>query len=447
MDTPLRQKHELQFLSSALELQETPVHPVPRVFIWFTATLIIVILVWSYTGMIDIVAIAPGKIVQNGKTKLIQPSETAVISAIHVSEGQSVHVGDILVELDSTTAKADVGKINSELLALRIDEARATAMLGAINFKHPPESLDGAIPGASPDQVISSQNRLQGQYMEYESNIALVDAEIRQRNAEIRSAMAEVASLKKTLPIVTRLAEDYSRLSSKQYVSKHQYLEKEQARLDMQRQLNVQQASVIQHTAALSEARRRRDAVIAQNRRAMLDQQQEARQKIASKAQELRKANYEQNLTLIKAPVTGKVQQLNIHTIGGVVTPAQPLMVIVPSDKTVEVEASLENKDIGFVHPGQPVAVKVETFTFTRYGTIDGEVINVSGDAIDDEKRGLIYRCRIRLKSDFLLINGEKIALSPGMSVTAEIKTDKRRLIDYFLSPLQQTFQESFRER
>ncbi|WP_445497039.1 HlyD family type I secretion periplasmic adaptor subunit [Photorhabdus sp. SF281] len=320
-------------------------------------------------------------------------------------------------------------------------------MLDAINQQHPPKSLVGTIANANPEQVLSAQSWLQGQYQEYRSNLALVDAEIRQRSAEIQSAHAQVASLRKTLPITTRLTEDYQRLLTKQYVSQHEYLEKEQTRLDLQRQLSVQQASVLQHTAAQEEARRRREAVIAQNRRAMLDLQQDANQKEAILSQELAKARHQKNLTSLKAPVAGTVQQLAVHTVGRVVTETQPLMVIVPANQPIEVEAMLENKDVGFVHTGQSVTVKVETFNFTKYGTVDGEVLNVSNDAIEDEKRGLIYSTRIRLKSDHLLVNGQRVVLSPGMSITAEIKTDQRRVIDYFLSPLQQYMDESLRER
>ncbi|WP_145957483.1 HlyD family type I secretion periplasmic adaptor subunit [Xenorhabdus hominickii] len=217
--------------------------------------------------------------------------------------------------------------------------------------------------------------------------------------------------------------------------------------LDYESERVVQQASVLQHTAAQEEARRRRETVVAQNRCAMLDLQQEANQKAVILGQELAKAHHQKKLTSLNAPVAGTVQQLAVHTVGGVVTPAQSLMVIVPANQPIEVEAMLENKDVGFVHIGQSVTVKVETFNFTKYGTVDGEVLSVSNDAIEDEKRGLIYSTRIRLKSDHLLVNGQRVALSPGMSITAEIKTDQRRVIDYFLSPLRQHIDESLRER
>ncbi|MGN7740298.1 HlyD family type I secretion periplasmic adaptor subunit [Pseudomonas sp. 22526] len=447
MDSVQRLPHEAQFLPAALELQDTPVHPAPRIFVWSILGFAVLALLWAFIGKIEVVAVAPGKIVPNGKTKLIQSSETAVVRAIHVSDGQAVKVGELLVELDPTAADADVRRIQNELLAAHVDSARGAAMLDAINRQQPPASLIGAIANANPEQVLGAQRWLQGQYQEYRSNLELVDAEILQRSAEIQSAQAQVASLRQTVPIATQLAEDYRRLLEQQYVARHEYLEKEQARLDLLRQLSVQQASVLQSTAAQAEARRRREGVVAQNRRAMLDLQQEANQKAASLVQELAKARYQETLTSLKAPVDGTVQQLAIHTVGGVVTPAQPLMVIVPADQPVEVEAMLENKDVGFVRAGQSVTVKVETFTFTKYGTLDGEVLSVSNDAIEDEKRGLIYSSRIRLKSDHLLVNGQRVALSPGMSITAEVKTDQRRVIDYFLSPLQQHVDESLRER
>ncbi len=150
------------------------------------------------------------------------------------------------------------------------------------------------------------------------------------------------------------------------------------------------------------------------------------------------------NLT---APVTGVVQQLVIHTVGGVVTEAQPLMAIVPSDETIEVEAMVENKDIGFIEPGQVAVIKLETFPYTRYGYVEGIVENVSYDAVQDEQRGLIFPARIRLNKTFFTIDGVKVHLTSGMSVTAEIKTGKRRVIDYFLSPLREYKDEGLRER
>lgn len=149
----------------------------------------------------------------------------------------------------------------------------------------------------------------------------------------------------------------------------------------------------------------------------------------------------------LTSPVDVTVQQLIVHTIGGVVTPAQPVMVIVPRDKALEVEAFVENKDIGFVKPNQDAEVKIETFQYTKYGTVHARVTSVSHDAINDDKRGLIYSIRVKMEKAAIDVDGTWVRLSPGMAVSVEIKTGKRRVIEYFLSPLLQHAAESLRER
>jgi hemolysin D len=149
----------------------------------------------------------------------------------------------------------------------------------------------------------------------------------------------------------------------------------------------------------------------------------------------------------ITAPTDGSLQQVAVNTIGGVVTPAQVLMLLVPKDAPVEVDAQLPNKDIGFVHAGQTVEVKLETFPYTRYGTVRGKVLHISSDAVADEKMGLTYLAKIRLDKSVMDVNGRDVPLQPGMAVTAEINTGKRRVIDYLLSPLMEHLSESLRER
>lgn len=231
------------------------------------------------------------------------------------------------------------------------------------------------------------------------------------------------------------------------FVSRHGYLEQEQARIEQERDLAAQQAKLEEIRAAMLESQRQRAALIAETRRATLDALNQAEQKVASLSQELLKAENRGRLMRLTTPVGGVVQQLAVHTVGGVVTPAQPLLVIVPNDNPLEVEVFVDNKDIGFVHAGQEVEIKVEIFPFTRYGTLHGTLIQVSSDAIQDEKRGLVYAARVKMARTTLEIDGRIVNLTPGMAVTVEIKTGKRRVIEYFLSPLLQYKDESLRER
>jgi hemolysin D len=199
--------------------------------------------------------------------------------------------------------------------------------------------------------------------------------------------------------------------------------------------------------AAIVSARRQREELVASTRRATLENLGNATQKAAELRQEYIKADAHDRFMTLKAPVDGAVQQLAVHTVGGVVTAAQPLMVIVPNEHPAEIEAFLENKDIGFVAVGQAAAAKIETFLYTRYGTLPAEVVSVSHDAIEDEKRGLIYAVRLKLQRSSMMIDGQRVALSPGMAASVEIKTGKRRLIEYFLSPLLTRVDESLHER
>lgn len=447
MDAPPRLNHEVHFLPAALALQEAPVHPAPRIIQWTIMAFAVLTLLWACIGEIDVVATATGKIVPSGKSKVIQPSEVAVVKAIHVYDGQTVKAGEVLVELDTQITGADVQRLQSDLLAAQVDTARASALLDAIEESRDPASLVGRIPQASESQQLSAQTWLRGQYLELQSALQQSDAEIAQRTAEIQAARAWVAKLQESLPIAQQLAADYKRLLDKAYIAKHAYLEKEQQRLNQERELAVQQARVLELQAARQQAESRRQSVLAQTRRAMLDLLHESEQRAAGLQQELSKAEQRNRLMHLTAPVDGTVQQLAIHTTGGVVTEAQPLMVIVPSNQPVEVEALLENKDIGFVRPGQEVEVKVDTFTFTKYGVVHGTVQSISDDAIEDERLGLVYSTRIQLKENSILVGSQQVPLSPGMSIRAEVKTDKRKVIDYFLSPLKKYVDESLAER
>lgn len=447
MQAPARLPHEHEFMPAALALQDTPVHPAPRYISRAILLFAVLALLWACIGKIDVVASASGKIVPSGRSKTLQASETAVVKAIHVRDGQAVRAGQVLVELDSISTDADVDRLSSDRLAAQIDVARASAMLTAIDLQRPPTWIAESVSHAPINQQQAAQAWLQGQYLELRSSLDQADADIEQRTAQIHSVHATVTALRQTLPITRRLADDYRQLHASQYVPRHALLEKQQALLDQERELAQQLARIPELEAGRKKARHRRKSVVAQSRRAQLDLQHGAAQKVTALGAELQKAERRDQLMNLTAPVAGTVQQLAIHTQGGVVTAAQPLLVIVPADQPLEVEAFLENKDIGFVRPGQDVEIKVETFTFTKYGVVAGRVLSISHDAIEDERRGLLYSMRVELLRKDIQVGAERVALSPGMAVRAEIRTDKRRVIDYFLSPLKAYGMESLNER
>jgi hemolysin D len=436
---------EAQFLPAVLAVQETPVPAAPRVFMWLLIAFAALAVSWSIFGKIDIVAVASGKIVPSGSTKVVQPLSAAVVKAIHVRDGQAVKAGDLLVELDATTEDADIARARAELEAAVLQAARSSALLDAMARGAPP--VLPALPQAPAERLAEAARMLDGQYREYATKLARSDAEIATREAELRATREQVLKLEATLPLARQRSSDMDRLAKEGFVSQHAFLERQQAYLEQSGELSVQRERVRQLQASVTESRRQNDAFRAEFRRITLDSLKESQQRIAALEPELNKAQGRGSLTRLFAPINGTVQQLALHTVGGVVTPAQQLMVVVPGEHPLEVEAMLDNKDIGFVRPGQEVSVKLETFPYTLYGAIPGVVLDVSRDAIADEKRGLLYAVRVQLARSRITVDGAEVPLGFGMVAHVEIKTGQRRVISFFLSPLVQGAQEGLRER
>lgn len=445
LDPLPRLPHEAQFLPAALELQESPISPAPRVAMWLIMSFALIAVLWAVFGRMDIVAIARGKIVPNGRSKTIQPFETATVREIRVADGQRVRAGEVLLELDATSADADRARYLNDLVSARAQSARSRAMLTAISSGEL-SSLE-KVAEASTERQIQEQRNFDGQYGEYQAKLTRIDADIARHEAELKSTQLIVRKLEQTVPIARQRAKDFRDLVDKAFISKHGYLEKEQARIEQEGDLATQRSRLTELAAALAEVRGQRAAQVAETRRLALDNLNEGEQKASTFHQELVKAESRGKLMTLRAPVDGTVQQLAVHTVGGVVTPAQALMVIVPSDNPLEVEAFIDNKDIGFVNAGQEAVIKVETFPFTRHGTIPAKVTHVSHDAINDEKKGLIYSMRVHLGRTTMAVEDKVVNLSPGMAVTVEVKTGQRRVIEYFLSPLLQYGNESLHER
>jgi hemolysin D len=282
------------------------------------------------------------------------------------------------------------------------------------------------------------------------ARLARFAAEIQRRQAEIGTAHELVAKLEATLPLSRRREDDFQALSSQGFMASHAGQDRTRERIELERDLGTQRARLLEARATLQESENGRAAYLAETRRGLFDREAQARLRLQVARQDLAKASLREQLTTLTAPVSGTVQQLTANTLGGVVTEAQTLMVIVPDPTPgapLVAEVMLENKDIGFVRAGHSAEVKLETFPFTRYGTVSAAVHLVTADAVFDDKRGAVFPARLLLHSDTLMVDGSPIRLLPGMNLSAEIKTGRRRVIDYLLSPLLQARQESLRER
>ncbi|MBN8504517.1 MAG: HlyD family type I secretion periplasmic adaptor subunit [Burkholderiales bacterium] len=435
---PKRLAHEQAFLPAAMALQETPPHPAPRRFMLAICALFVIALVWSLVGKLDIVAVAQGRIVVSDRTKIIQPLETASVKAIHVKDGDRVGAGQLLIELDATQQGADLSRVGQERDAASSEQVRTQALLQALSEGKAPKLGSG-------DATIQAQ--LQAEWSDIQAKQARLQAEGARRQAELVTAEHVVAKLKTMLPLAQAREQDYQNLANQGFVAGHATQDRARERIELERDLATAQARLAEVQATVVEARQQASSYRAELLRALSERQAQARLKVAQLGEEATKAGQRQTLTRLTAPVAGTVQQLAVHTAGGVVTPAQALLVIVPNEAEVTAEVQLENKDIGFVKVGQQAEVKLETFPFTRYGTVPATVTRISADAVQDEKRGALYVATLKLDKTLLAVEGQRVALSPGMNLTAEVKMGKRRVIEYLISPIEKHAREGMRER
>jgi len=467
LDRATDRSNESEFLPAALEIIETPPSPAGRAIAGSIILFFVIALLWTIFGSVDIIATATGRIVPTGRTKVIQPLESGVVRAIHVQDGQIVKAGDVLIEIDTTISAAERTRLDEEYLQAILDVARLKSAL-KLDATDPITEFT-APEGATEAQITLTKTILTNQVNEIRAKLSGLDHQIAQNEGNRDSITATIKKLNDSIPYLQKRAEARDDLVKQGYGSKLEYLTTQQDLVEHQQELHVQQGKLAEAEGSVAALKQQRLQAEDEYRHTNLKDLSEAEQKADSLHEQVVQATQKYRFQTLTAPVDGTVQQLAVHTEGGVVTPAQVLMSIVPADSHLEIEAMIPNRDIGFVHAGQEAEIKIDTFNFTKYGLIHGHVQSVSRDAIirekaattsDDKRRPdnetdtsepagqeFVYSARIVLDKTQMNIDGELVNFAPGMAVTAEIKTGSRHVIEYLLSPLQRHKQQAFRER
>ena len=460
-----------EFLPAALEILVTPPSPVAKSLLLAICALFLGVLAWSYFGWIDIYAVAPGKIQPDGGSKVVQPVDAGKVVAIRVQNGSQVNAGDVLVELDPTESTAEREAQARDLEAASAEAARRKAAIAAAQtaameplpiafsagISEPVRRREEGVLIADLAQLRSAIDGFKSQRAEKVATKARLQSTIAERQKLITLAKERVAMREKldTLGVGSRAQtiealQQYETQLTTDTDERGQLLEADAAMVSLDRKIEQSITQFIADQAQkLSEAEHKRDHL----------------------EQDLIKAQSKANHTALTAPISGTVQQLTVSSLGQVVASGQPLLTIVPSDQPLEIKAMIANQDIGFVEAGQNAVVKVDSFPFTRYGTIDGIVEKVSRDAVDErdatelsdavnaarpqgaapgspvKPQNLVFPATVRLAKRSVDVNGKDVALMPGMAVTVEIKTGQRRAIDYLLSPLREVVSQTARER
>jgi hemolysin D len=457
-------KDEREFQAAAIEILETPASPTWRLFAGSLMLLFTIVLVWSIFGRLDVHAVLEGKVVPVGQVKVIEPLITGTIKTIHVSQGQEVAEGDILVTLDPTEPAADRARLDEDFLTSQVISARLNATIAAAGTGIAAEAAELPAVAQAPVAVIDLQRHMLRQtLLAFNAEQQTIAADIRQKGEERRRIQQTVTEREKLIGLLGErvgMVEDLSRTGS---ASRAMYLESAQLLFQQRAELAEDEGQIPEIGAAIAALERRADERKQSFLQETTKQLEENERRLAGLRQELIKARQKEAQSILLAPVSGTIQQLSVFTVGEVVTTGQLLMIVVPTGTKLEVEAMLLNRDKGFVREGQEARIKLESFNFTKYGVIDGMVASISNDAVSlgqnnqpmagaqpsflSPRGPLVFPVKITLSRETIQADEEEVKLTPGMAVSAEIKTGNRRVIEYFLSPLLKMKDEALRER
>jgi len=434
-----KDQQETEFLASILEVTETPPSPVGRMVLWSIVGILVAALIWVFVGEVDEVAVARGKVVPVGNVKVVQSPNKGIIKELNVKEGDYVEQGQPLLVLDTTKTQADVDNLRKQVAYYDMTVKRLQAEMNDQPFV-PPVSKD-----LDKKDVEAQKALYQSRRVKLAADREKTMAVIAQQEAAIQSSQATQQKYASLLAVAQEKEARLNELYSQDAVSYFQLLEARQTRVDYQKSAEAMKEEILKGQAQLAEARNTLATIDSAYRQETMTQLVEAKKQLNSYQEELTKANETNAQSVITAPVSGRINQLTVHTVGGVVTESQSLMMVVPEDSTMEIEVYADNKDIGFIELGQEAEVKVETFNFQKFGMLNAEVSEISPDAVvnnQDKELNQKYRLYLSLDKD-----ESGISIQPGMNVTAEIKIKKKRIIDFFLDPFRQYQDEALRER
>lgn len=434
-------KEETEFLPAALEVVETPPSPIGRMVLWTLFILVSLTLAWAILGNVDEVAVAPGKIIPVGNVKVVQAEDKGVIKTICVKDGQKVKQGELLLELDTTFTAADVTRIRKEIAYYNLELDRLIAEQQELPFV-PQKSTD------IEDKDIDFQIKLyQSRLAEYQVKLLAANSSLKQNEANLTSARANYQKSVSLYDIAKEKERRIEQLVSENAIATFVLFDHRAKRLELEQEIAAKTAEIAGLEWAIVQSQQSVSAIRAERNRDIATKMVEDRKQLQVNQEELKKAQEKDRLSRITAPIDGRVCQLAVHTVGGIVTSAQPLLEIVPEDTELQVEAWVANKDIGFIQQGQQAEAKVETFSFQKYGTIGAKVVDISPDAVEDKEKGRVYRVLMSIDKNSFNVNNREVALTPGMTASGEIKIRQKRIIEFFLDPFRQYQSEALRER
>ena len=420
-----KDKHEFKPL--LVEIEDRPINPLGRALLWTVIVFMTLSSIWLYIGKIDIVVSARGKILPYGDIKILQPIETGVISKILIKEGELVSKGQVLLEIDPSVTETNLESKEKNLELLEIETARLMALI---------EDKEFIVPLICKDEGVLSTQQLifQTTKLGFKQQQELIKKQILQIKEQIQSSQIDRGRLIQHKNNAKKREEDLFEVID--IIARREYDDTHKEVIEHEEQILMKNHDIIQLREKLNELDEQSLLITQEYQNKLLEELTQKRKEATLLKVEIQSIEFRKAKQKITSPVNGYVSRLMVHTIGGVVTPAEKLISIVPNNVPLVIKATVLNQDIGFIKEGMDAAVKIDTFNFQKYGLIPATVSHISDDAIDDEKLGAIYEIYLVPKKTHLFVKGEKVNLNSGMSVSAELKVGKRRVIEFFIYPL-----------
>jgi hemolysin D len=443
----------MDFAPGLLSIQESPPGRLPRAVMYTVAALFVILVLWANFGKLNIIASAEGRLVPQSYVKIVQPADAGIVQEILVKEGEAVQAGQVLMRMDMKLAEADAKTIGNDLAIRSLQLRRIDAELnGTLLLRKP----------GDPDDLF---RQVDAQYRDhrqsYLDSLEQAQASLSKAQREYDSAKVVLAKLIETTPFLKQQADAFADMGKEGYAPQVTVRDKQREYLEKAQDLRAQESTVASLDAAVNQAKKQIDMITSKYRSDLRTERMDVEGQYRKLGQDWVKQEHKNRLLELRAPQAGIINDLATHTVGTVVSPGTVLLSIVPEHEALVAEISVKNDDVGFVYPKQKVKLKLAAYPFEEYGMVDGEVIHIGPDASAPEQQAKnsnpnksqqqqtpsIYKAIVSLDQQTLDTEGKQHKLVAGMQVVAEINQGRRTVMQFLLSPVTKTFQESGHER
>ena len=449
---------------------EAPPPPIKLVVVGALLALLLAAFAWAWFGHLSVYAEASGRIQIVGRSKPLEPQRSGTVVAVNAHNGQRVSVGDVLVQLDTTVAQATVDSLASQLGDLRAQVVRWNAAFPAIHADsvNPDTTIDWPDDVPAPPRA-REQAVLRATLAHLAATLADLQAQRRVLEVGQDGLVASISAERDLLATLTEQVGMIGQLEREGWNSQLRLLEVVSAKTDAEIALSGLERDLADTRAAIHVVDG--EMVGAREELAKTGEQQVETlgRQADSLAQKLLEARQTLSFMTLRAPVSGRVENATLTTIGQVVKPGQQLMLIVPGEGKLEIEAYVANDSAGFLREGDRVNIKVQTYLYTNYGMVPGRITRVARDSLPLMQRDrvqaasldgsvapqtaaadtstLVYPITVVPDRDSIMVNGQAMPLTAGMSVTVDVLTERRQLLDYVISPLIELYSTAAHER